>query len=64
MEFGKCHICKLHTEIAYCSKCGHHFCESCRSAWFSRGLEWVKELVGGRRDGCCGPDTDMRGDAR
>lgn len=68
MERGTCHICQLVTEIGWCGLCGHWFCEACRDAWFARGLEWVKELVGGRRDGCCGPGAEpppaLRGDLR
>jgi len=55
VEHGLCHICQLAGEIGYCVLCEHWFCEGCRDAWFERGLAWVKELVGGRREGCCGP---------
>jgi len=38
--------------------CGHYFCEECKSlrnfknVW-TRGIEAVKEVVGGKRSGCC-----------
>lgn len=52
---GRCHICQQLLEVRYCSACDHWFCEDCRGAYFSRGLAWLKELVGGKRAGCCGP---------
>jgi hypothetical protein len=53
-SYGKCHLCKRILPIVYCGRCRHYFCEDCRHRWFDRGLEFVKQLVGGRRKGCCG----------
>ena len=54
MPLGKCHLCRRLKEVTYCSICAHYFCETCRTKWFHRGLEFVKQLVGGRMPGCCG----------
>lgn len=54
---GRCHLCQDRVEILYCSICEHWFCEECRNRWFKRGLEFVKQLAGGRQPGCCGPRT-------
>jgi hypothetical protein len=64
-EFGTCHMCKVKADetgtqpearaIKFCPLCKHWFCKACRGNFFGRGLEAVKQLVGGRRDGCCGP---------
>lgn len=52
---GKCHICKDNTSIQYCSLCKHWFCADCRGKFFHRGLEAIKQAVGGKIEGCCGP---------
>jgi hypothetical protein len=53
---GRCHLCQdRFAEIVYCGLCEHWFCESCRGRWFWRGLEFVRQLAGGRQPGCCGP---------
>lgn len=53
---GRCHICQdRFAEISYCDLCEHWFCDECRERWFSRGVEFLKQLVGGRNPGCCGP---------
>ena len=52
---GQCHICKRAALITFCRLCDHWFCEYCRGQYWSRGLEAVKQLVGGRTEGCCGP---------
>jgi hypothetical protein len=55
-EIGRCHLCQdRHAEITYCELCEHWFCEACRERWFWRGLEFLKQLAGGRLPGCCGP---------
>ena len=52
---GKCHICKeMDKPICYCGKCKHWFCEGCRKDYFHRGIEAIKELIGGPSPGCCG----------
>lgn len=53
---GRCHICSLDgVPIEYCDLCDHWFCTLCQDNWLWRGLEFVKELVGGRGVDCCGP---------
>lgn len=52
---GKCHICKDTTTIRFCSLCNHWFCSDCRGKFFHRGLEAIKQVVGGKVEGCCGP---------
>lgn len=52
---GRCHLCQDRKEIVYCSACQHFFCAECRERWWERGLEFVKRLVGGKIEGCCGP---------
>jgi hypothetical protein len=61
---GKCHICKLEDRetLAYCPMCDHWFCLECRGRWFSRGLEWVKHMVGKKKPGCCGPTQPKEGE--
>jgi hypothetical protein len=57
---GVCHVCdeKELKPVEFCSMCGHYFCEDCKTlrsfknVW-NRGLEAVKELVGGKKDDCC-----------
>ena len=51
---GVCHICKETRSVKLCDLCNHYLCIKCR---FSpkRGYEFAKEIVFGRRDGCCGP---------
>ena len=57
MVYALCHICKVREDdVEYCSTCGHWFCGICRGAFFRRGLAWLKEFVGGKREGCCGPE--------
>lgn len=53
--FGRCHLCKIETAIAWCYSCEHWFCQKCKNRWFRRGLAFVKQLTGGKVDGCCGP---------
>lgn len=53
--FGVCHICKEKTLIRFCSTCNHFFCEECRSQYWKRGIEFVKELTGRKTADCCGP---------
>lgn len=56
MRTGKCHICKaIKEDIKWCNLCKHWFCQACRRDYFHRGLEAVKELIGGTQPGCCGP---------
>ncbi len=57
---GKCHICQEQTSIKYCSLCRHWFCDGCRDRWTDRGLAALKEFVGGRKAGCCGPQAGAR----
>lgn len=52
---GKCHLCQEDKPILWCKLCQHWFCADCRRRYWSRGLEAVREMVGGRQDGCCGP---------
>ena len=53
---GRCHLCQDRTaDVTYCALCDHWFCETCRKRWFGRGLAFVKQLVGGKLPGCCGP---------
>lgn len=54
-SIGRCHLCQDRTEILFCPLCDHWFCSECRTRWFARGLEFVKQLAGGRLEGCCGP---------
>lgn len=57
---GRCHICQGQEWIRYCELCRHWFCESCRERWFRRGIEFLKELTGAARPGCCGPRREER----
>lgn len=57
-HFGRCHICTQDREIAYCPACDHWFCGRCRWRYFNRGLEAIKEMVKGKHEGCCGPNTE------
>ncbi len=57
---GKCHICLEVGEVTYCPLCQHWFDQKCRRAWFHRGLAAIKELTGGKRAGCCGPQEVSR----
>lgn len=50
---GICHLCKKLKNVDHCSACDHYFCEQCRGKYFERGFEAVKEMVGGKRPGCC-----------
>lgn len=53
---GKCHLCREeHALIMYCKACDHWMCGVCRKKWFNRGLAALKEVLGGRQEGCCGP---------
>lgn len=56
---GRCHICVAQGRydskpVDYCSVCKHWFCESCRTKWFDRTWEFLKEQFGGKKPGCCG----------
>jgi hypothetical protein len=52
---GKCHICKeMDKPIAWCGKCQHWFCAECRRKYWHRGIEAIKQLIGGKTPGCCG----------
>jgi hypothetical protein len=51
---GKCHFHEGIVEIEYCPACQHFFCEDCRRRYWARGLAAVKQMIGGRRKGCCG----------
>jgi len=54
-QIGKCHICKeMDKPIAWCGKCEHWFCQECRRKYWSRGIEAIKQLIGGKVPGCCG----------
>lgn len=53
--FGKCHICKEEKPISCCAWCEHFFCSDCRGVWWKRSLEAIKERIGGKHPGCCGP---------
>lgn len=57
---GRCHICRRHAIIRYCSLCNHWFCGECRDNYFARGLAALKALVVAA-PGCCGP-RDNRGE--
>ena len=57
-EVGKCHICERSAPIRYCGMCEHWFCQSCRKAFFWRGLAAVKEKISGKQPGCCGPKEE------
>lgn len=50
---GKCHICHEIKYVRYCPACEHYFCDPCRERWWSRGLAYIKEKVGGKTPGCC-----------
>lgn len=54
---GRCHLCQdpENVPIVYCDSCDHWFCQGCQNRWFARGVEFLKQLTGGRNDGCCGP---------
>jgi hypothetical protein len=52
---GVCHLCQTTQQVRHCVKCDHWFCEACRRRWASRGLAAVKQMIGGREPGCCGP---------
>lgn len=52
---GKCHLCEEMTNVFECELCGHWLCIKCQPRAFARGVAAFKELVGGRREGCCGP---------
>jgi hypothetical protein len=52
---GKCHICEEQKDIKWCGICQHWFCGDCRTKYWHRGLEAVKQMIGGKKPGCCGP---------
>lgn len=52
---GLCHICGMIGQIRFCPKCQHWFCRKCRSRFFWRGVEAIKEMLNGKQEGCCGP---------
>lgn len=52
---GRCHLCQETKWVDYCGICDHYFCENCRSKWFDRTVEFVKQLCAGKVPGCCGP---------
>lgn len=54
---GLCHICKEVKPISYCPVCDHYFCPGCRGRWWSRGAAFIKQMVGGRKPDCCGPEA-------
>jgi len=51
--FGACHLCKRLRDVQHCRDCDHYFCDDCRGKYFERGLEAIKQMVGGKRPGCC-----------
>lgn len=55
---GLCHICQMVGLIKYCPRCEHWFCRKCRLRFFHRGLEAIKQMIQGKREGCCGPLED------
>lgn len=55
----KCHICKKIKPCLFCSVCNHWFCKECKSKIFTRGIEAIKELLGGPTPNCCGPEINM-----
>ncbi len=52
---GKCHICGEWKSCGFCSLCCHWFCRECSSRIFARAAAAFEELVGGVKEGCCGP---------
>lgn len=57
-KIGKCHVCQQEKAIRHCPLCDHWFCGRCRWRLWPRGLGFVKELVGSRAEGCCGPGKE------
>lgn len=65
MKIGKCHLCEPaagNRVIRYCGACDHWFCSECRRKYWHRGWEAIKQLIGGKSPGCCGPQENV--DAR
>lgn len=58
---GVCHICHERTNIAYCTVCKHWFGYCCRSKWWSRSIEAIREVIRETQRGadgrCCGPEA-------
>lgn len=62
-HLGLCHLCRTEHKpgaapkrpITYCGACRHWFCAEHRHRWFERGVEAIRQMVGGRKLGCCGP---------
>lgn len=54
----KCHMCGETKSCGFCNLCCHWFCRECNPRVFARAIAAVKELVGGPRPGCCGPQED------
>lgn len=56
--FGACHLCKRLRDVQLCQMCDHWFCGDCKTRRFNnlwnRGVEAVKQVVGGKKPGCCG----------
>lgn len=57
-----CHMCKVKGDTSekscgYCPVCCHWFCKDCNGRIFARGMAAVKQMVGGRKQGCCGPEA-------
>jgi hypothetical protein len=59
LQLGKCHICKEMAVIKYCSICEHWFCPICRTAYFKRGIEAIKEMLNGASPNCCGVTKEV-----
>ena len=53
-ERWQCCLCGSTSNVSNCPLCGHDFCENCRKAYFRRGLEAVRTLVGQSRLHCGG----------
>ena len=60
-RYGKCHLCQKQKMVEYCGKCAHWFCDGCRKRYFDRGIAAVKQMIGGRKPGCCGPYIPLGG---
>lgn len=52
---ARCHMCPTASdEVELCEACGHWFCPKCRHRWLARGAEYVRLLLFGSVQGCCG----------
>lgn len=49
-----CCMCGGIAGVKFCPICSHSFCENCRGAYFKRGIEAVRTLVGRSRLHCGG----------